>query len=594
MILMNPFFVVSYNLEPYGAERIDIPRGPASVLYGQGSPGGLVNYISKLPKPEAFGELGLVVGNHDRIEGQVDFGSALNDSGSVSYRLTGLYRDSETQIDFVEEDRQYIATAVKWQIGDATSLTFLGNFQQDDTKNSQALPAEGTLLPNPNGIVPISRFTGEPNLDMVDRTEFSVGYQFEHVFSDTMRFFQNTRFNDVDLNDIVVFSNGFEPDQRTITRGAFGSFGQLEGLTIDNQLHVSLSAGNTEHKLLFGLDYLDVEAETFQQFGACPQTNPGCPIFLPAPDLDVFDPVYGLDFVLAGPFRNDDIELDQLGLYVQDEIRFNNNFIVNLAVRYDDASSQTYSKLSSSIVQDQDDGELTFRAGALYLMENGFAPYVSYAESFLPSAGVDALGNPFKPETGNQYEVGVKFQPQSFKGIFTLAYFDIERKDIVDRDVNFVLFQTGKASSSGIELEAYASLDNGLSIIANYNYLDTEFEDHPDSSLIGKAFTQIPENKASAWLDYNFQGGALGGLGFGFGVRYQSETFSDDLNTIESPSFTLYDAALHYQWSNFRVAINVQNIADKEYTSACFVRNSLLCTFGETRAIRGTITYRWQ
>lgn len=580
LIMLNPFFIVSYNLEPYGAERVEIPRGPISVLYGQGSPGGLVNYISKMPRSEAFGEVGLVVGNHDRIEGQIDFGGPVAGSDTVSYRLTGLVRNSDTQIDFVPEDRQYFAGAFEWQLGDRTSLTLLANTQQDDTMNSQALPADGTLTPNPNGAVPISRFTGEPTLDVVDRTEYSAGYQFEHFFSDNLHFFQNARFNDVDLDDVVVFSFGLEPDMRTITRGAFASYGTLEAFTMDNQLHWNLYTGNVNHKLLFGIDYINASGTKTNAFNGSP------------PGLDVFDPEYFIDIPLPDPFEMNDVDIDSIAAYFQDQIKFGDHWIVNLAMRYDNAESETFSQLSNSVIQNQTDDEVTYRAGVVYLTDNGFAPYVSYAESFLPSTGVDGNGNPFEPERGEQIEVGIKYEPRGFDAIFTLAYFDLERENIVDRDINFVLFQTGEAASTGVEFEAYMALDNGLSVIGNFNYLDTEFLDHPDPEVIGKEFTQIPDQKASVWLDYSFQG-PLSGLGFGIGVRYQSETYSDDLNTITSPSFTLYDAAVHYEWDRFRFALNVQNLTDKEYTSSCFTRNSLLCTFGETRAIRGSVLYRW-
>lgn len=580
MIMLNPFFVVSYNLEPYGAERVEIPRGPASVLYGQGSPGGLVNYISKEAKSEAFGEIGGLVGNRNRFEGQVDVNTPLTDDGSVALRVTGLIRDSDTQIDFVEEDREFVAASLKWDISDRTRLSVFGNFQQDNTKNSQALPADGTLLPNPHGEVPVSLFTGEPSLDVVDRTEYSIGYQFTHEFDEDMKFVQKLRFNEVDLDDIVVFSFGLDADQRTIQRGAFASFGHLKVLTTDNQFHAKLHTGGIEHQILAGVDYTRASGTKSNAYNGAP------------PGLDVFEPVYGVDITIPDPYEDNTLKIRSLGLYLQDHISLTDNLKANLAIRYDDAHSETFSLLSNTAVQDQDDSEVSLRGGLVYMMDSGFAPYISYAESFLPSTGVDGQGNPFDAETATQYEAGIKYQPDSFDGLFTVAIFKLNRKNIVDRDNNFVFFQTGEAASKGLEAEAYVSLDSGLSVIANYNYLDTEVIDHPTPEFEGKAFTQIPTHKASIWADYNFPG-ELSGLGVGAGVRYQSKTFSDDLNTVTSPGYTLMDAAVHYQWNNVRFSINAQNLFNKKYTSSCFTRNSLLCTFGELRAIRAMITYRW-
>ncbi len=230
----------------------------------------------------------------------------------------------------------------------------------------------------------------------------------------------------------------------------------------------------------------------------------------------------------------------------------------------------------------------------VYVFDSGFAPYASYAESFLPSSGVDAAGNPFDPETGRQYEVGVKYQPKSFNGLFTVGAVRSgahQLQWIVT--MTSICSRPGKATSRGVECEAFTAMNNGLSFIASYSYLDTEQKENKLPERIGKQFPQIPEHKAALWLDYNFKAFGLDALGVGFGTRYQSSTFSDDLNTVESPSFTLYDAAVHYEWRNMRVALNVQNLADKEYASSCFTRFSVLCTVGETRSIRGSFRYRW-
>lgn len=577
LLLANPGFAVSYNLVPYGAERIEIPRGPVSVLYGQGNPGGLVNYISKQARFEDFGEFGVEAGSHSWTEAHVDAGFA---GEEVAFRVVGLTREADTQVDFLPADRDYLAPSLTWQPSDDTRLTILASYQQDNTANSQALPAAGTLEPNPNGTVPIDRFTGEPGFDGVDRTEHSIGYLFEHRFTEDLELRQRARYNSVDLDDRVVFSNGLLDDQRTISRGAFGNFGELDGVTIDTHLRWRLQTGDVEHKLLFGIDYQNINTRSTQQFGG-------------APGLDVFDPEYGADITLPPPFKDDDVELDQFGLYVQNEMTVGERLIFNLALRADQAESSTFSRLSQTVTSDRDDTEVTARAGVVYRMDNGVAPYFSYAESFLPSAGTDAQGNPFEPETARQLELGVKYQPDTFDGIFTAAVFDIEREDFVDFDQNFQLFQTGQASSRGLELEAFAELGKGFDIVANYNYLDTEFDDHPNPALEDKEFTQIPDSKASVWVNYRVPAGQLEGLGFGIGVRHQSETWSDDLNTNESPGFTLLDLAVSYTVNRFRLALNVQNATDKEYNAACFERLSLLCTFGETRNVRGTLSYRW-
>ena len=582
LALRNPGFAVSYNLEPWGAERIEIPRGPSSVLFGQGSPGGLVNYVSKRPEASSIREIEVEAGNFSRFQTQFDFGGAFDSDAVYQYRLTGLVRDADTQIDFVEEDRIYIAPALTWKPSEATKLTLLTSYQQDNTRNSQALPKPGTLTPNPNGVVPINRFTGEPDFDEVDRTEYSIGYELEYVVNQSVTLRQNFRYNYVDLDDSVVFSNGIEPDLRTIFRGAFGNFGELDGFALDNQALVTFESDAISHTVLAGIDYQYTDARSTQSFGG-------------APSIDIFDPVYGAEVVLPAPFKDDDIELRQLGLYLQDQVRIGDSWIVNLAGRFDFAKSKTSSRLFDSTTETDDD-EFTFRAGFGYEFDSGLVPYASYSESFLPSAGTDQDGNAFAPETGRQYELGVKYQPGGARDIFlALAVFDLERDNVVEFDpATFLPVQIGRAQSRGLEAEFVASLDSGFDIFANYTYLDTEVLDSANSEIVGNRFTQIPEHILSVWADYSFDAGVLEGLLIGAGVRHQGSNFGDAANTVRVPSFTIIDAAVHYDWQRFRFGLNVQNLADEEYAATCFQRSGAdFCTFGEARTVRATVNYQW-
>ena len=580
LALINPNYIVSYNFDAYGAERVEIPRGPASVLYGQGSPGGLVNYVSKTPKHNAFGEVGFELGNRDRYQTQLDVGSPLNADGTVATRFVGLFRDTDSQFDYIGEKHTYVAPSLKWEIGESTSLLLLASFQEDITRSTGGLPADGTIKPNPNGKIPLSRFTGEPGFDHYHRTEQSLGYQFEHKFDQGFRFFQNLRYEDVALVDRTIYSRGLRPDMRSLIRGSSFNDNELRQLAVDNQLSYSFATSGIEHKLLAGVDYQDVNADVLQHFGT-------------APDLDIFSPVYGAVIVKPAAGVDDKLDTRQTGLYAQDEMKFFKKLILNLALRHDESKSHTFSRLSDSTTQSQKDSNTTYRAGLVYLLDSGFAPYASYATSFLPSSGTDANGNPFKPETGRQYEAGLKYEPSSFRGLFTLALFDLERRNFVDRDQNFVLYQSGQASSKGVEFEAFTALDNGLSLTGSYSYLKTNNDEFTDPTIQGKEFTQVPKHQAAAWADYNFRALNLPNFGIGFGARYVGATWSDQPNTLRNPSYSLFDAAIHYEWDRVRLGLNVQNLTDESYTSSCFVRTSQLCTFGEARSIRATIKYRW-
>lgn len=579
--LRNPRFAVGYNIELYGAERVDVLRGPASVLYGQGSPGGLVNYVSKRPKPYTFGEAELELGSFDLVQGQFDVNAPLTDDGVLTGRLTGLVRDSDTQVDFINNDRLFIAPALTWRPTIDTSITFLAYYQDDESRASQALPSEGTREPNPNGRIPTDLFTGEPDVDQYDRQEYSIGWLAEHHLTDSWILRQNARYYSSELDDVTVFVNGLDQsDLRTLNRQVFGSFGDLDGFAIDNQSQWTFSTGGLDHTLLVGVDHQDVEVGSLQTFGL-------------APSLDAFDPAYGAPVDTPPPFSDTDTEQTQTGFYLQDQVEFGDNWVMTLNGRYDTAETTTENLLFGGTTE-QDDEEFTGRAGLVYLADNGLAPYVSYSTSFLPALGTNADGEPLEPETGEQLEAGIKYQPPGGRSFVTFALFDIERDNVVEFDpATFLPIQTGQIRSRGFEVEAVADFRWGLDVIASYSYLDMEVRESVFDAQIGERPAQVPDHKASIWGDYTIQGGPLAGLGIGLGVRYNGESFGNVPNTVEVDGYTLVDAAVYYDLGQFELSLNVENALDNTHVPGCFVRASVLCTYGQVRTVSGSIRYRW-
>lgn len=581
MLMANPGFAVSYNPEPWGAERIEVPRGPASVLYGQGAAGGLVNFVSKRPTGEKIRVMELETGSFNRYQAKVDFGGNTDETGDISYRLTALARKSDTQIDFVEDDRIWIAPSVTARVSDRTKLTLLTSYQEDDTRNSQALPGVGTLTENPNGDIPTSRFTGEPDVDKYHRAELLLGYEVEHDSSDAVSVFHTLRYNILDLDDIVVFSNGLAADQRTVNRGAFASFGNLHGITTDNRVQLKFGDAAIKQTLLIGVDHQRIDVSSIQHFGA-------------APSIDIFNPVYGATVNIPAPFKDEDSVLTQTGLYAQDQIALGKNWKFSLAGRYDRARSETDNNLTGSTTT-QRDSAFTMRAGAVYLSDSGLAPYASYAESFLPIVGNDPAGNPFEPQTSQQFEVGIKYQPKGYNSFITLAAFDLTRQNDTETDpVSFATVQTGEVRSRGIELEASASLDSGLDLTAGYTYLDTEITESVNAARIGDELSEAPHHTATLWADYTQPTGQLQGLGFGAGLRYVSSNFGFGANTVSVPGYLLADASIHYEWKALNMGIYALNLFDNEHVGSCSVRNGAnFCTMGETRTVKATVGLRW-
>lgn len=579
--LRNPGFAVSYNLEPYGAEQLDVLRGPASFLYGQGSPGGLLNYVSKRPTQESLHELQFLSGNFGRYEGRFDFGGRVNDSDTFSYRLTGLFRESGTQIDNVFNDRVYIAPALTWRMASSTSMTFFATYQKDRLGMSQALPVEGTLRLNPNGAISPHRFTGLPGVDRYNRKEHSVGYEFNHRLADNWSFLQKFRYNSTELDDVSTFGFAFDADRRTLNRAKQDTFGKLTALAIDNQINGKFSIGPLQHTLLGGLDFQRINTRSIQNIAL-------------ASSVDVFNRYdYGTpDTFPFSQFSQDTTQL-QTGVYIQDQIKAYDHWLLTLGGRHDWARNENNDNLSGAN-SSQNDRKATGRAALTYLFDSGLAPYISYSTFFLPSIGVNPEGQPFKPETGRQYEVGIKYQIPNTRTFLTAALFDLTRENYVQIDPgSFRPVQRGKARSRGLELEGVASFDSGVDLIASFTLLDNEVRETADPIEKGKALPQTPSQFGSLWVKYTVPSGSLKGVGIGGGARYTGYNYADTGNTFRVPSYVAGDAVIDYTWNHYRFALNVTNILNQD-NFGCFDRaGTNFCTFGERRSVVGTVTYRW-
>ncbi len=579
--LRNPGFALGYNLEPYGAEQIDILRGPASFLYGQGSPGGLLNYISKRPTATSIRELQFLVGSFGRYEGRMDFSGRLADSDTFSYRLTGLFRESGTQIDHVPNDRVYIAPAFTWRINSDTQVTFFANYQKDTLRSSQALPLEGSLRSNPNGRISLRRFTGQPGVDRYDRVESSFGYELRHRITTDWSFVQKLRYNQTAVDDVAVFSSGFDADRRTVLRDVFGSFGNLNALAVDSQMLGSFSTGPFQHRVVGGVDFQRIGVHSRQTFG-------------PASSIDIFNRNdFGAPVLLPATFLDQQTTQFQTGVYVQDQVKFMDHWLLTLGGRHDWSSHKTRDNLTG-ITSEQSDQKATGRAALTYMFDMGFAPYISWSTFFLPSIGMNASGQPFTPETGRQYEIGVKYQPPGTRSLFTAALFDLTRENYVQTDPGtFLPVQRGKARSRGLELEGLMSFKTGVDLIATYTLLDNEVLETTDPIEKGKRLTQTPTQFASVWAKYTVPTGFFKGIGVGGGARYTGSTYSDMANLVKVPGFVLGDATVDYVWRNYRIAVNINNILNQDHFG-CFERGATnFCSTGERRTVVGTVAYRW-
>jgi iron complex outermembrane recepter protein len=596
---LNQFFGTP-RIEPYGLERIEVLKGPASFLYGQNSPGGLLNMISKRPTEEAQNELQLQYGSFNRFQTNFDFSGPATRDGTILYRLTGTVRDAETVVDYTRDDVFSISPALTWRPSADTSLTVLANYGWDKgTFPHQYLPAQGTLLPNPNGRLPLSRFAGEPGWDRFDREQWAVGYELEHRLSDAWKFRQNLRYASVDLYFQAHRVEGYaDPELTTVNRSANAVSADAGTFTVDNQLQTQFRTGALQHKALVGVDYLRMTGDfTFKSAQSSP--------------LNLYNPEYGAAVIPPLPTAQDNFtQQTQLGVYVQDQIKLG-NWLLTVGGRQDWAETTTERSAEDPLGPrpvSQEDAAFTGRAGLTYLFPIGLAPFASYATSFQPT--VSASGQPLKPATGRQYEAGIKYQPAGPDLLVTAAVFDILQENFLTSTPDFATSsQIGEVSVRGFDIEARARLTRNIDLLASYAYLDSEVTASINRFEIGRQVPLVPVHAARAWAKYTFTEGPLAGLWIGGGVRYVGTTFAETssfnpqdpanpLNPLKIPGYALFDAGIAYDLRRLdkslegaELSLNVANLFDEHHVAGYCDRT--YCSLGEGRTVLATLRYRW-
>lgn len=587
-----PFSAYSVSvprMDPYGLERVEVLKGPASVLYGQGTPGGLLNMTTKRPTEETLREVQVQAGSYGRIQGAFDLSGPLTADGTFLYRLTGLARDSDAKVDDGYEKRQFIAPSLTWRPSQDTSLTLLSHAQHDDTiSNYIPLPARGTLRGNPNGKLPPSRYSGEPGFDGFERDQYSLGYVFDHRFNQTFAMRQTVKYNDVKVDTRATPPYLLGADGRTLSRVASLGEGEASTLGIDTSGEATFATGALQHRTIIGFDYLRLEDD--YRFSSNLTSA-----------IDIYNPVYGATPVPALiPRFHHKQDMDQYGVYLQDQVRWR-NWTATLGLRHDTADSTTRALMAGTQTV-QKDSKLTWRAGLNYLFDNGIAPYASYSTSFEPLAGAAYDGAPFRPTTGRQFEVGARYQPPGMKSLVSVSAFDLLQQNVLtaDPDPTHVGFsvQTGEVQVRGFEVEAKLNLMTGIDLMLAYALTDSEVTKDNRAAYLGQPLPRTSRHQASGWLDYTLQAGPLAGLGLGGGLRYVGTSYSDNTASLKIPAYTLVDAAVRYDLgrlsttlAGLQLAVNASNLFDKEYVGYC--GSDVQCFYGQGRTVIGTVKYRW-
>jgi iron complex outermembrane receptor protein len=571
--------------ELYTLEQVEVLKGPASVLYGAGSPGGILNVVTKRPFAGTGAEVRARIGSFDRYEISADVNGYLPGTGETgSARLVALYRDTGTQIDEVDEEKIVIAPAFTARPARGTTVSILANYTRQHTDTAhQFYPLEGTLLPGPGGRrIDTTEYLGEPGFNRYNSESVSVMLIAEQEIASGLRFEGVARYVDstadywqswpalLGIGVPRVDANG------NAARSFYLADNRSEQLAFDARLRGEFVTGPIEHEVLAGIQYQDVMTDSDTAF-----VNRGT--------INVFDPVYGngpTEAEMRARQVNAPVNsVKQTGYYVSDQVALG-GLILNAGLRLDEVENR------AGFGASQKDSAISFSAGALYRLPLGLSPYVSYAESFQPVVGLDTLtGERLKPQEGRQYEAGVKWQIPGTQALVTAAAFDIEQSNLPNPQaiMGAESQQEGVAKIKGVEVEANAAV-GGLRLDANYTLLDTE---DPN----GFRLSSIPKHQASLFGIYRVASGAFGGFRVGGGVRYVGNSESSgraaatgDWITYVTPSATVADATIGYRFGSWDLSVNARNLFNKDYFTTCLARGD--CYPGERRTIIATLAYR--
>ncbi len=611
-------------------ESVDVIKGPASVLYGNATPGGLVNLTSKLPYATPGGRIELAAGNYDLLRSAIDVNQPIDRDGRWQFRVIAGAERSDGFVALTRNRRYYARPMLTFAPDEATSVTFILNYQRDpEAASYSGVPVYGSALPNPRGQFATDLNVSEPGYEAFDRKQRSATLLFRRTLAPGLTWTSNARYLDVDLHYRQIYLSAFattgtganrQTDFATIVRGGGGADEAFRTITVDNRIAARFATGPMTHTLLAGVDWQNNRGTNSQQFNTGVTTNPVTSIA----NLNLYDPVY------YGPVPSFPLtqtrnlrKIDQVGAYVQDQIAIGG---LNLIASgrwdwYDQLTrNRNLTEGSAAAVTRLAQTAFTTRLGALYETTIGLSPFASYSESFEPQTGSGFDGRPFRPVTGRQYEAGLKFQPRGLDALFTLSAFDLRRRNVpVGDPVNTGFsIQAGEVAIRGVELDGRGEIAPGLTVTVAGTYTDARTTRGTPvvgtgDQLAGVTGTKplgIPTWSASSFVAYDLAkaaAGPLAGLNLGGGVRYVGESDGTAQSVVNgvtvtrrfaSPGYVLADLLVGYDLgradptlNGLNLSLNVANLFDTRHIASCFFNNS--CYFGASRTVVGTLRFSW-
>lgn len=593
----DPSSYANPAIDPFTLERVEVVKGPASALYGQTVPGGLVNLVSKRPEWTTSRTLNVKTSSLGGIQAGLDLTGPVPGNDDLSYRLIGLYHNMGSQIDQERSRHVTFAPSLTWKPSDQTTITGYLHYRRDrDDFSPRFYPAHGTLLDNPAGQIPRDLFLGDPGAKEFNRDYAAAGYELEHQLSTVWTLRQNLRYARADQDMFLVlvnpaFSWSGAPGA-VIDRVTAASDDELRNLALDNQAEAKFTTGAADHTLLVGVDY------NWTRFsGNFGNSRPGV-----VPGIDFTDPQYGLDGLVRPDYTTSVLQTrKQFGIYAQDQIEFG-SWTATLGLRHDWSQIDTVNRLDNDRLVETDDDAFTGRIALAYRFDNGVMPYAAYSTSFNPTLGTDVNGDPFEARTSEQFEIGAKYEQPGTTNLYTASLFTSTEDNALTPDAlnGRLNNQDGRQRARGLELEAKFALTPQIDVIAAYAYTDSEVLSSKNPNIVGRDMLRLPRHQGSLWVQYN--DAFTPGLSLSAGLRGTSSyhTAPDYRAELEIPGRGLVDLGIRYdlakspwQIDGATVQLNASNVFDKRFVAQCLNPTGGSCNYGEGRAIEASFGYTW-
>lgn len=542
-------------------ERLEVLRGPATMLYGRGDPGGTFNVVSKQPLPERTVTLGSQLNDQGMRRGTLDASGPLDEDGRLAYRLNVVGEGGDTFRDHVDTERYGVTPVLSWQVSDATRLIFEGDFM----RNNAPLDRGVTRYAKQIGSASRDSFFGEKDVGKLHNDNNMAQLRFEHLLNDDWTLGGGVQWLDGSLKGNAVEANGIAADGRTLGRNF--NYRKLEWTDRDAQLNLTghFDTAGLQHTLLTGIEYEDYDYQSIIQrssgaVGAYP--------------IDLFDPLYGQPRpALTRTPTHDKENLKTYAAFVQDQVALTDKLKVLAGARFERFEHDYETYVPGGKSWQASDNAVTPRIGVSYDLTETLALYADTARSFKPNTGASRLGGGFAPEKGKSYEMGLKWEALDQQLSVDAAIYQIEKRNVLTADPVDSTFSVaaGEVRSRGFDVNVVGNLTPEWRVIGGYAYVDAEVT--KDNVLrSGTRLLNIPKNSFSLLNMYEFQDGMLKGLGLGSGLRYVDERAGQTANTgFSMGSYTVVDLLGFYKVNDkVRLNLDLKNLFDRDYEEGAF------------------------